>query len=55
MNSSKISGSKNLLIVSQLFEFAVKTKTQFFRKKYPDASEDELKRLTLESIERGTR
>lgn len=50
-----LSGAQKLLMVGQLFDFAIKTKMQFFRKKYPHESEADLKQRALESIERGTR
>lgn len=46
---------KKIEIVGQLFDFAVTTKSQFFRKKYPESSDLEIMKMTLESIERGTR
>lgn len=49
------SGQQKILIVSQLFDFALKSKMQFFRSRYPDLSEDLIKQMALESIERGTR
>lgn len=52
---SKAYNLKKIEIVGQLFDFAVATKSQFFRKKHPEATEPEIKKMALESIERGTR
>lgn len=46
---------KKLQIVGQLYDFAMATKSQFFRNQFPDATNSEIRILALESIERGTR
>lgn len=52
MKTSLTREQKNLQIVSQLHELALSLKFQFFKNKYPEKSEKELKALAIAALNR---
>lgn len=46
---------RKLKIVSDLFEMAYRIKSHQYKKKYPLASEEDIKKMTLAAIEKGCR
>lgn len=44
---------KKMRIVSELFDFAFNLKWYQFKNQYPQKTDSEIKKLVLESIERG--
>ena len=46
---------KKLRIVSDLFEMAMKIKSQQLRRQHPEATEDQIRAMALELVEKGCR